>query len=125
MSIGGEISLTIKEAISRNASLAGPLSNATGRPLSPPVDTAVSRGIEPKTPSGNASKIMVDFIFKNDWRKEKTTLKWAFGKKEEVQRFLMMKINKDLSASKIIGINEIADCLEGKTNIFKEFCIFI
>ena len=41
------------------------------------------------------------------------------GAVEEVERFNKLKINKDLSPNKIIGINEITDYLEGKTTLSK------
>ena len=41
------------------------------------------------------------------------------GAIEETKKFLKMKINKDLSANKIIGISEIKDYLKGKTTLSK------
>ena len=41
------------------------------------------------------------------------------GAIEEVKFFLKMKIDKDLSANKIIGIKEIKDCLEKKITLIK------
>ena len=41
------------------------------------------------------------------------------GVLEEVENFLKMKIDKDLSVNKIIGIREIRDYLNGKTNLIQ------
>ncbi len=41
------------------------------------------------------------------------------GAIQETKKFLKMKINKELSANKIIGINEIKDYLKGKTTLIR------
>ena len=41
------------------------------------------------------------------------------GVVEEVKNFLKMKVNKELSSNKIIGIKEIRDYLKGKTTVIK------
>ena len=41
------------------------------------------------------------------------------GAVEEVKKFFYMKVEKELSANKIIGINEIRDYIEGKTTLIK------
>jgi len=41
------------------------------------------------------------------------------GAIQETKKFLKMKINKDLSANKIIGINEIKDYLKEKTTLIR------
>ena len=41
------------------------------------------------------------------------------GAVQETKKFLKMKINKDLSANKIIGINEIKGYLKGKTTLIR------
>ena len=41
------------------------------------------------------------------------------GAIQETKKFLKMKINKDLSANKIIGIKEIKDYLSGKTTLIR------
>jgi tRNA dimethylallyltransferase len=38
---------------------------------------------------------------------------------EEVKNFLKLRVRKDLSANKIIGVKEIGDYLDGKVDIFK------
>ena len=41
------------------------------------------------------------------------------GAVEETKKFLKMKINKDLSSNKIIGIREIEDYLRGKVTLIE------
>ena len=41
------------------------------------------------------------------------------GAVEEVKKFYKMKVNKELSSNKIIGIKEIRDYLQGKTTLIK------
>ena len=41
------------------------------------------------------------------------------GAVQETKKFLKMKINKELSANKIIGINEIKGYLKGKTTLIR------
>ena len=44
---------------------------------------------------------------------------FAKGAVEEVKKFLKMKINKELSSNKIIGIEEIKDYINGKITLTK------
>ena len=41
------------------------------------------------------------------------------GAIQEVNKFYKMKVNKELSSNKIIGIKEIKDYLKGKTTLIK------
>ena len=41
------------------------------------------------------------------------------GAIEEVKKFLKLRVNKELSSNKIIGIREIEDYLEGKITLIK------
>ena len=41
------------------------------------------------------------------------------GVVDEVKKFCKMKVNKELSSNKIIGIKEIRDYLQGKTTLIK------
>ena len=41
------------------------------------------------------------------------------GVVDEVKKFYKMKVHKELSSSKIIGIKEIGDYLQGKTTLIK------
>ena len=43
----------------------------------------------------------------------------------EVKKFCKMRVNKDLSSNKIIGIKEIKDYLQGKTTLIKAKSLII
>ena len=52
--------------------------------------------------------------------KNRVELMFNNGAIEEVENFLKIKVYRELSSNKIIGINEIRDYLKGKITLFKE-----